>query len=265
MQHYVADPLCTARARLVAGTYKTAIEIQRHYLEQVETYADAKFMPVWAEDVCRRWRNVLDALETDPNSMAATLDWPMKLSIFKARARHHGLDWEALPLWNRVLNSLQEPTPSLSAKATLLLQALRSRGQSLAESCDAFRALRFELCEIDTRFGQLGSEGIFAAMDEAGVLDHRVVDADEIARAVHSAPAVGRAKLRGEQIQRLSSRRDSLRCNWHRIIDGPGRQVLDLSDPFKETDVGWDAPKRRQAKREPAATEEALLRAIFGR
>jgi proteasome accessory factor A len=260
MQDYVADPGCTARAGMAVGTPKTAIEIQRHYLEQVERHADAAFMPAWTEDVCRRWRHVLDALETDPDSMGATLDWPIKLSIFKARARHHGMDWEILPMWNRVLDSLPEMTPSLSAKAGLLLQNLQSRGQSLAEGCDTFQALRSELCEIDTRFGQLGSEGIFAAMDDAGVLDHRIVDAHQIARAVHSAPAVGRAKLRGAIVRLWSSRRDSLKCNWHRIIDGPGRRVLDLSDPFKETDDGWSPPKR-----EPADTERALLRAIFGR
>jgi hypothetical protein len=102
-------------------------------------------------------------------------------------------------------------------------------------------------------------------MDEAGVLDHQIVDAHDVERAVHSAPAVGRARARGELIQRLSSRRDSLRCNWHRIVDGPGRRVLDLSDPFKETNDGWDAPRRRPPKRAPADTEQALLRAILGR
>lgn len=264
MKDYAADPSCTARARLAVGPPKTAIEIQRHYLEQVEAHAEAAFMPPWTEDVCRRWRHVLDALETDPDSMAASLDWSIKLSIFKARARHHGMDWETLPLWNRVLNFLPEATPSLRARAALLLQNLHSQGQSIAEGCDTFKTLRSELCEIDTRFGQLGRDGIFAAMDEAGVLDHRVVDVHEIEHAVHSAPAIGRARLRGELIQRLSSRRGSLRCSWHRIIDRPGRQVLDLSDPFKEADDGWDAPKRRPSKREPADTEQAMLRTILG-
>jgi proteasome accessory factor A len=69
MQDYVGDPRCAALAGMAAGTPKTAIEIQRHYLEQVEAYADAPFMPVWTEDVCRRWRHVLDALETDPTSV----------------------------------------------------------------------------------------------------------------------------------------------------------------------------------------------------
>jgi proteasome accessory factor A len=264
MQDYVADPCCRARARLAAGTTKTAIEIQRHYLEQVEGYADAAFMPAWTGDVCRRWRHVLDALETDPDSMGITLDWPIKLSIFKARARHHGLDWEILPAWNRVFDSRQGMTPSLHANAASLVRDLRSRGQSPAEGCDAFRALRSELCEIDTRFGQLGPDGIFAAMDDAGVLDHRVINAHQIARAVYTAPAVGRARLRGEQIQKLSSRRDSLKCHWHRIVDAPGRRVLNLTDPFKETDDGWGKPDRKPRRREGAESVQALLHALLG-
>ncbi|MGD2217294.1 MAG: proteasome accessory factor PafA2 family protein, partial [Gemmatimonadales bacterium] len=250
--------------RLAAGRTKTAIEIQRHYLEQVARHADAAFMPAWTGDVCRRWRRVLDALETDTASMGTTLDWPIKLSIFKARARHHGLDWETLPAWNRVFDSRQGMTPSLRADAASLVQELCWRGQSPAEGCDTFRTLRSELCEIDTRFGQLGPAGIFAAMDDGGVLNHRVVNARQVARAVHAPPAVGRARLRAEQIQKLSSRRDSLKCNWHRIVDGPRRRVLDLSDPFKETDDGWGKPDRKPRKREGAESVQALLHALLG-
>lgn len=264
MQDYVADPRCKARARLATGSTKTAIQIQRHYLQQVEANADAPFMPAWTGDVCRRWRHVLDALETDPDSMGTTLDWPIKLSIFKARARNHGVDWELLPVWNRLFDSHQWMTPSLRADAASLVQDLRSRGQSPAEGCDSFRALRSELCEIDTRFSQLGPEGLFTAMDEAGVLDHRVIDAHQVARAVQSAPAVGRARLRAEQIQRLSSRRDSLKCNWHRIIDQPRGRVLDLSDPFKETDDGWKTPNRKPQKRDSGDSVQALLHALLG-
>jgi proteasome accessory factor A len=263
MQSFVADPRCRTRAAMAAGTPKTAIEIQRHYLEQVEAYADAPFMPAWTEDVCRRWRDVLDSLESDPHSMSATLDWPIKLSIFKARARQHGIDWDSLPPWNRVLDSLPEVTRSLSANAASLLRNLHERGLSLAEGCDAFRTLRSELCEIDTRFGQLGPDGIFAAMDEVGVLEHRIVGAPEVSRAVHSAPAVGRARLRGEQIQQLSSRRDSLKCNWHRIIDDPRGRVLDLGDPFRESVDAWRAPSRTRGRRDTDSARR-LLHVLLG-
>ncbi|MGD2153509.1 MAG: proteasome accessory factor PafA2 family protein, partial [Gemmatimonadales bacterium] len=264
MQDFVADPRCTALAGMAAGTPKTAIEIQRHYLEQVEAHADAPFMPAWTEELCRRWRHVLDGLETDPDSTGATLDWPIKLSIFKARARHHGVDWEILPVWNRVLDSLPEMTATSSASAASLLRNLRSRGQSIAEGCDSFQALRSELCEIDTRFGQLGPDGIFAAMDEAGVLDHRVVDPHQVTHAVHSPPAVGRPRLRGEQVQRLGSRRDSLKCNWHRIVDGRRGRVLDLSDPFRKSIDAWRATSHKPRKREAADPVHRLLEVLLG-
>ena len=33
-----------------------------------------------------------------------------------------------------------------------------------------------ELFEIDTRFGQLGGGGLFARLDEAGVLTHHIAE-----------------------------------------------------------------------------------------
>jgi len=264
MQDFVADPRCTALAGMVTGTPRTAIEIQRHYLEQVEAHADAPFMPAWTEEVCRRWRHVLDGLETDSGSVGATLDWPIKLSIFKARARHHGMGWDILPVWNRVLDSLSETAPTSSAFAASLLQNLRSRGQSVAEACDSFQALRSELCEIDTRFGQLGPDGVFAAMDDAGVLDHRVIDPHQVTHAVYSPPTVGRARLRGQQIQQSGSRRSSLKCNWHRIVDDQRGRVLDLSDPFRERGNAWRAASREPRKREAADPVHRLLEVLLG-
>ena len=109
MRGFVADPTCGASAVLLNGERMTAIEIQRHYLKLVEERIDASFMPPWAEDVCRRWRHVLDSLESDPKSMQTSLDWPIKLAVFKQRARQHGIDWETLPAWNEILSSLEGP------------------------------------------------------------------------------------------------------------------------------------------------------------
>ncbi len=217
MRAYVADPTCTARADLEVGPPRTALEIQRHYLEEVESRADAAFMPSWAGDACRRWRDVLDALEADPASMTHTLDWPMKLAIFNNQARQHGIDWDSLPLRNR--------RTAKPARRAILKSA---------------QALRAELCEIDTRFGQLGPAGIFNSLDRSGVLQHRIVPAERITAAVHAPPADGRARLRGEQITRLSERRSDFQCNWQSIVDHAHHRVLDLMDPFADQVGEWE-------------------------
>ncbi len=218
MRAYVADPTCTARADVEVGPARSAMEIQRHYLEEVQSRVDEPFMPRWAGDACRRWREVLDALEAGPASMNRTLDWAIKLTIFKNRARQQSIDWDSLPSQNR---QLQTAKPARRASRTKLL------------------ALRAQLCEIDTRFGQLGPAGIFNSLDRSGVLDHRIVPAEQITAAVHTPPADGRARLRGEQIAKLYKRDGNFRCNWISVIDSAENRVLDLMDPFADQVGDW--------------------------
>ena len=49
--------------------------IQRHYLTQAEAHMHDRFMPRWAEEVCRRWRAVLDGLRGGWEWAATSLDW----------------------------------------------------------------------------------------------------------------------------------------------------------------------------------------------
>jgi proteasome accessory factor A len=269
MRQFVADSSCSASAVLLNGERMTAIEIQRHYLKLVEERIDASFMPPWAEDVCRRWRHVLDQLESDPESLQTSLDWPIKLAVFKQRAHQHGIDWESLQTWNEALGPIQDPpatdrSPSRAEmRAASRLQRLYPDEDELTDAAADLLALRSELCEIDTRFGQLGPAGIFAAMDDAGALDHRLVDATDIGIAKHTPPSSGRAKLRGEEIQQLTLKRDAMRCSWSRIIDDSGQKVLDLSDPFQEKTEGWiSAERRRRPQRELTDQQRALLEAL---
>ncbi len=109
---------------------------------------------------------------------------------------------------------------------------------TLDQGLQQFLALRRELCEIDTRFGQLGTDGVFAAMDRAGVLNHRIVDDTEIEGAMETAPRSGRGRLRGERIRQLAAHRKRYACHWQRIVDHERNQLLDFSDPFAEA-ANW--------------------------
>lgn len=237
MRTFAADPSCTARVEVEGGRSLSALEIQRHYLEQVESRVDASFMPSWAADVCRHWRQVLDGLESGPESLVGTLDWTTKLAIFRNYARQRGIDWESLfPL-------KRDPTADTAPP------------ECMADESLAFRA---ELCEIDMRFGQLGDDGVFTALDRAGSLDHRIVDDAEIAEAETTPPANGRARVRGELIAKLAERRDYVRCDWHSIHSG-GDRKLRLSDPFGEELPDWEwlltdpgSPKRRPGRLRPS-------------
>src|ERR1039458_4471812 len=89
-----------------------------------------------------------------------------------------------------------------------------------------------ELCEIDTRFGQLGGSGLFAALDRAGVLGHHLAGVDNIEHAVSNPPAIGRARLRSQCVKRFAGKNSRFSCSWSNVIDKEKNLFLDLSDPF---------------------------------
>ena len=54
-------------------------------------------MPEWADEACRRWREMLDRLDDGaPDSVSTLLDWAIKLVLFRDRARRRGFAWESL-------------------------------------------------------------------------------------------------------------------------------------------------------------------------
>lgn len=250
MRCFASDPTCRATAPSTTGTPLTALEIQRHYLEMAEAHVEAPSMPSWAGQVCHAWRAMLCALEAAPDSVATTLDWAIKLALFKNRARQRGMAWEALPQWNHVATKLGEALrragvtdqrPSVdvildvcgpvAGEVQRLTPYLRRHGLQW-DALRTFIALRQELFEIDARFGQLGEAGIFANLDGASALTHRVPGIDNIEYAMEHPPAIGRAGLRGRYVRELSGGGKRYECDWYGIWDHHKHLVLDLSDPF---------------------------------
>lgn len=248
MRRFAADPTCRARAPLADGAAISALEIQRYLLERVESEIGSRNVPDWTQEVCREWRTMLDLLEEAPDSIVTTLDWGIKLALFQRRTERRGFDWQRRDEWSRMLAQHAEASPidSLSDLRRDLLgvdlpwslpifpSSGRAHGSRTPkpEGYDAVLALRNELCEIDSRFGQLHTQGIFAALDRAGLVNHRLPRIHAIEDAVQHPPDHGRAKTRGDAIRRLQDRRGELRCDWKAIYDCFDRVVVDLHDPY---------------------------------
>lgn len=251
MRTFAADPQCKAIVESKNGKGLTAGMIQRHYLELAEAQIHKAFMPPWAEDVCRQWRTMLDRLRDGPESVATTLDWAIKLALYKERLqRSRQVAWESLPHWTHVLGHLHEALKkskchkrSLSVEFVLgphspIRDKVAGLADYLTENGLAWKGLgpfltwKPRLLEIDTRFGQLGDDGIFGAMDRAGVLTHSLAGIDNIDHAINNPPSEGRARVRGEWIQRLAGNNGRYTCGWSMIFDHTAGRQLDLSDPF---------------------------------
>jgi len=260
MRRYADDPTCTAVASTKSRTLLTAISIQRHYLQLAEAHLRDAFMPPWAEEVTRRWRELLDRLSSGIDAVSTTLDWAIKLRLFQRHAQRRGIPWESLRHWNNVLTHLvpplaplrrpygmlpvdllllrhSRPRPVFTASSPSVEQVrtlqpmIERKGLSIGQLADVLK-LRAELLEIDLRFGELGSAGLFNVLDQAGVLDHRVAGVDNIEHAVANPPQLGRARIRGEAIRRLSPRGSQYSCDWSAIYSATERRMLDLSEPW---------------------------------
>jgi proteasome accessory factor A len=246
-----ADPTCRAPVKRERGDSITAIQIQRHYLTEARAHLGDPFMPAWAGQVCDRWDEVLTRLDRDPESLSGTLDWAIKLAVYRDRVQRRGIAWDALPSWSRAIGSLERArqwcAPSSAALTAALVnqdEQLRAKAGRVApviaraggrwDDFDTVVALGRELTELDMRWGLLGKGGLFHDLDRAGVLDHRVSGVDRIDEAVDHPPAAGRARVRGLLIQRSRSDPSRYACTWDQILDRKDLRLLDLSDPMAE-------------------------------
>jgi hypothetical protein len=251
LQTVAGDVTCKTPLKMADGGYLTAIDIQRHYLEQAEACIGFGFMPEWAPEVCRQWRAIIRDLDQGSDAVAQKLDWGIKLALYANHARSMGVRWDELARLNSVIDQVgkvldareypDRPIPierAIGLKRPIFKQVaaleplLDSRGLGW-EDLRVLLKSRQKFFEIDTRFGQLGPKGIFHSLDLTGMLDHKVSGVDNIEHAVAEPPSIGRARVRGEVIQRLAGT-GNVQCDWQQVIDYGERQILDLSDPFTQ-------------------------------
>jgi len=245
MRAFAQDPWCQQTVATSDGHSLTAVVIQRHYLSLAEEHLHESFMPPWAEEVCRQWREVLDLLEHGcPESAATRLDWAIRFSIFDRFLASQGFTWQTVQQWNQVAETLQPELAKLAdaeeKPREFLLSKLAAQLQQQGSTLDEFTQflkLRHRIFELDTRFGQVGNAGLFCQLERAGVLRQHFPGVDNLEHAREFPPAAGRARLRGEYVRRLGSsgpRSHEYACDWGALWDRSRPRVLDLSKPFAE-------------------------------
>jgi hypothetical protein len=275
---FVSDPTCRATVCGVSGSDVSAIDIQRHYLEVAESCIDNPQMPPWTAQVCQQWRAVLDRLDSDTGSLSGTLDWAIKLALYREHAAQKGVPWSDLAVWNRVLRKFRVALCESPIKGRSKVEIILGQTSEESPIPDTVKALtpylerhgldwdtlrpvvdlRKELFELDFRFGQLGGSGLFDKLDKAGVLSHAAPGVARIDAAVQGAPRKGRAALRARSIRRYSGR-DLYFCNWTGIRDGGKNRQLDMTDPFASR-AAW-----QEGKTNPRDLERLRIRRLIGR
>ncbi|MGH9182435.1 MAG: depupylase/deamidase Dop [Acidimicrobiales bacterium] len=94
-----ADVELTGLLELVGGRRVSALDVQWEYLTYAKKYSETRGLEAVGEEVgaevLRRWEAVLSGLETDPMSLAASLDWVAKYRLLCAYRERGGLGWDS--------------------------------------------------------------------------------------------------------------------------------------------------------------------------
>ncbi len=250
MRTFARDLKLQAKVATTSGESLTAWEIQWRLLDKAKRFAVDGPISDWLPLCLRLWEETLERLRQGGSAVARSLDWAIKLDLFQTYVRRQGFTWDCLARWNTLLEQLDphplsmldsyDPTPFFNSGWARLSQDTAQWKRSARElgvdwsELDRVLALRQQLFELDARFGELGTRGIFNTLEAGGFLEHQVPGVDNIAQATTDPPATGRARLRGLTIQRLA--RDQLpgACEWNAVWDYAGHRMLDLSDPFAD-------------------------------
>ena len=190
-----ADPELTLRYRLKDGSEVSALEIQRRFLRGVrEVLTPERESGGWRSRVISMWEETLDLLERDPEALGDRIDWIAKRRLLR-REIPEPADWEAIRRQGAgILRG-----PSAPADGDSRLRGL------------AFRALR-----ADLRYHELGPRGGHRRLEHRGEV-RRLVDREQVDRALLRPPSDTRAHARGRAIHEARIHSLSGGATWHRV------------------------------------------------
>jgi len=270
MRAFARDPALRVAARCWDGRRRTAVQISRLHCQWVERHLAE--LPEWAPGMVQQWRGILDVLDSGGAAAASRLlDWAILYDIYLGALADHGLSADAVRRHSRKLALAERRLPPSETSEERIIGlpdlrrpvvrvALQLAGIDLAMA-QKFLRLRAELAEIFTRYAEIGEDGLFHSMEQAGVLQHRIVDDHLLARSAAHPPADTRARARGELVREIGrgSSAQHVTINWSRVTDGAGNRRLDLGDPFA-TQANWqDLPVR---SRPELARHDAISRML---
>ncbi len=259
MRTFAEDVTLTATATTTSGESLTALDIQRRLLEKAQRLSVSGAFQDWLPHCCRLWEEILDRLQQGPAAVQRSIDWAIKLELFRDFAQRRGITWDRLMRWDGLLRKLDE-IPWSAHESFEQIQRISNQNERILHLAEHWKgsvrergldwdelrevlALRQQLFEIDSRFGEMGQRGIFNALDAGGHLQHQVEGVDNIAQAMTDPPTQGRARLRGRVIQMMSQAHAAGGCEWSAVWDYSGYRMLDLSDPFAEEESWTPLPE----------------------
>ncbi|MEL4356831.1 MULTISPECIES: depupylase/deamidase Dop [unclassified Luteococcus] len=94
LRAFSRDPSCTVTQPCIDGVARTAVELQRLWLEAATGQVGQRDTITDAELVLRHWDAILADLAIDPARCADRLDWAAKLRLLNGLRARHGCGWD---------------------------------------------------------------------------------------------------------------------------------------------------------------------------
>ncbi len=188
------DPSCRIRVPLRNGQKKSAVEIQRIYLDQAKDYFRVHEASPEEQEIVGLWEDALEKLQEDPGQLFGRADWVTKKQLMERYLERAGLNW----------NAVTRKGPA-----------------------------HFDLLKMDIQYHDLSQgEGLFNRLLQ-GRLDSFLGD-EEIRRAQTEPPPYTRAKLRGDAVALARDAHLRCGTSWQEIaIDRRSIRVDEPLDFFQ--------------------------------
>ena len=158
--------------------------------------------PAWCEEIALAWTEVLDTLERDPRALCDRLDPYIKISFFEKILQSQNKSWKDVI---------------------------------------TFSPTYFMLAMLDVQYHALVN-GLFEQLDNAGALDHRRFNDEQVRPGNEPDPfipeSLPRETLRARLIK-TNSGAEGFFCGWTRVIDHRNRRSIMMNDPFSN-DCCWE-------------------------
>jgi len=192
----------------------TAIGIQEKFCdvanEWYKVYKDNYDANTDIENVLKLWRQTLDLLKTDPDSLNDRLDYRIKLSLFESYLKKYKSSWD------KVLTTMVK---TKGPKGEILEVPILER-----------------LKNIDLSYHDISPRGIYNQLVSKGKIK-RILTDDEIDSALFTPPKDTRAYIRGKSLSKFSSEIEN--CNWQYIYikdKEDSKLKIDLDDLLSGTE-----------------------------
>ena len=87
------DFTCRREVEMQNGRRKSAVQVQREYLEMARRYVTTRDVEPEVTELIAEWERVLDSLERDPMELRTEIDWVIKRSLIEGFIDRKGVDW----------------------------------------------------------------------------------------------------------------------------------------------------------------------------